>query len=159
MSYEDPFDSIPDDNVKEVPVVEEIVVEGGASEGGVEYSLTIKGRGTHQNRWLVVRFPSAESGLEEIKKTAFKELLDYSRKIEEYDAGAYSPAAPPAQNQPANPSYAPQQSQEAPGGEERFCSHGKMQFKTGVAKATGKPYSLFSCPAPREQQCKAQFLK
>ncbi len=159
LSYEDPFDSMPDDNVKEVPVVEEVVVEPSQGEDGVEFSLTLKGRGTHQNRWVVVRFPDAETGLRVIKDPAFKELMDYSRKIEEYDAGSYGAAAPPPQNTPPNPAYAPQQSQEAPGGEKRFCSHGEMVFKTGVAKNTGKPYSLFSCTAPRESQCKAQFLK
>lgn len=158
MSYEDPFDNAPDNNVKEVPVVDEIVVEAEDGVDGIEYSLTLKGRGTHQNRWVVVRFPTAEAGLAEIKKPAFKELLDYSRKIEEYDADSYSPAAPAAQNTPANPAHVPQAAVSAPGGEKRFCNHGEMQFKTGVAKQTGKPYSLFSCTAPRDQQCRAQFL-
>lgn len=158
MSYEDPFDNAPDEKVKEIPVVEEVEIKADTDDKALEYSLTFKGRGTHQNRWLVVRFSSAAAGLAAIKEPEFKELLDYSRKIEEYDAGSYSPAAPAPQNTPANPAHVPQQSQEAPGGEKRFCEHGEMQFKSGVSKA-GKSYRLFSCVAPRESQCQAQFLK
>jgi hypothetical protein len=159
LSYEDPFDNIPDENVKEVPQVEEIVVEPQEGGDGTEFSLTFKGRGTHQNRWLVVRFPDAVTGLRVIKDPAFKELIDYSRKIEEYDSGAYAPQQPAqAGVAPQSGGGAPPASQEAPGGEKRFCSHGEMVFKSGVSKA-GNAYRLFSCTAPREQQCKAQYLK
>jgi hypothetical protein len=154
LSYEDPFDNAPDENVKEVPVVEEKpVVE--SLDG--KMTITFKGAGGYADRWVVVYAAGAKDGLDIIQDPAFKELLDYSRKIAEYDRGAASPAAPQQTVAPAT-GGAPQQSQEAPGGEKRFCNHGEMQFKTGVAKGSGKPYSLFSCTAPREQQCKAQFL-
>jgi len=52
---------------------------------------------------------------------------------------------------------APQEAKEAPGGEERFCKHGKMEFKSGISKA-GNKYELFSCTAPRDEQCPAQYL-
>jgi hypothetical protein len=35
-----------------------------------------------------------------------------------------------------------------------------MVYKAGVAKASGKPYRLFSCPErDRASQCDAQFLR
>lgn len=160
MSYDDPFDDLPDDNVVEVPAAVEPVVQVDASLEGTELSLTFKGLGGYGDRWVVVRAPDPESGLRVVKSPAFKELLDYTRKIAEYDAAAHRSAAPAPQqqvNQP-NPSRAPQAAQEAPNGEKRFCEHGEMVFKSGVSKA-GNAYKLFSCTAPREQQCKAQYLK
>lgn len=44
-----------------------------------------------------------------------------------------------------------------PKGEERYCKHGPMEFKSGVSKA-GKAYELFSCTGPRAEQCNAQYL-
>jgi hypothetical protein len=158
LSYDDPFDNATDE--KEIPVVQEVEISADkdGNDDALAYSLTFKGLGTHRNRWLVVRFNSAAAGLAAIKEPEFKELLDYSRKIEEYDAGQYSPASP-APQAPAQQSYGapPQGSQEAPNGEKRFCSHGEMVFKSGVSKA-GNNYKLFACTAPREQQCAAQYL-
>ena len=170
MSFDDPFDNIPDDNAEEAQqVTEQPIVEAVSVEDGVEYSLTFKGTGGYADRWLVVRFPTAEVGNKILKDPALKELLDGSIKVAEYDFKAYTTAhgarptaqvtsaAPSQQQSQPNPSRAPQQSQEAPGGEKRFCSHGEMVFKSGVSKA-GNAYKLFSCTAPRDQQCKAQYL-
>lgn len=158
LSYEDPFDAMPDDNVVEIPVVEEKEKPAVVDNEG-KITLTFKGAGGYGDRWVVVHVANAVEGLETIKDPAFKELLDYSRKIAEYDGASSKPAAAPTQQGGAPRGGTPQQAGEAPGGEKRFCEHGEMVFKTGVAKSTGKPYSLFSCTAPREQQCKAQFLK
>lgn len=152
MSYEDPFDSIPDDNVKEVPTVEETVVEIGDSG---EISVTTKGTGRQSDRWVVLRgTPNEVDAILDLP--VYKRILDKSWRAAEYDARRDGVA--PQQSVPPS-GAAPQQANQAPGGEKRFCSHGEMVFKSGVAKASGKPYQLFSCPAPREQQCPAQFLK
>lgn len=122
-----------------------------------EVSVTFKGPGGYNDRWVVVRYPTPEAALAATKTPVFKELLDHTWKISQYDAARE--AAKPVPNQAAPRGGTPQQVSEAPGGEKRFCQHGEMVFKTGVAKNTGKPYSLFSCTAPRDQQCQAQFLK
>lgn len=166
MSYEDPFDNAPDENVKEIPVVEEAAPKPTAAfDGEGKLTITFKGTGGYADRWVVAHVATPQEGLDLLKDPAFKELLDYSRKIALYDKAEYTPAsapvsAAPQQNNQPNPSYnggAPQQAQEAPNGEKRFCSHGEMVFKSGVSKA-GNSYKLFSCTAPRDQQCKAQYL-
>lgn len=166
MSFEDPFDGLPDDNVKDEaqtsPAAD--VIDLGVSPDGVEYSLTFKGTGGHADRWLVVRFPTAKVGNQILNDPEFKEVLDGSRRAAEYDFRAYQEVQgrrvvrvdqPPAQAPQGN---APAAAQQAPGGEKRFCKHGEMVFKSGVSKA-GNAYKLFSCTAPRDQQCKAEYLK
>ena len=39
------------------------------------------------------------------------------------------------------------------------CKHGDMVKKEGVAKATGKPYAGYVCPAPKPDQCDAKWAK
>lgn len=152
MSFEDPFDNIPDDNVKEVPKVEETVVE--VSGNGAEVSVTTKGTGRQSDRWVVLRGTPAEVDAL-LDDPVYKRILDKSWAAAEYDAKR-SGVVPQQATPPSN--AAPQAAQEAPGGEKRFCKHGEMVFKSGVSKA-GNAYKLFSCTAPREQQCKAEYLK
>lgn len=38
------------------------------------------------------------------------------------------------------------------------CVHGPMKFHQGVSKSTGKPYKMWKCTAPRDQECRAQFI-
>lgn len=161
MSYEDPFDSMPDDNVKEIPVVEEkpVVIKSEAvGEGEGKIVSTYKEGAGFDSSWTVVHAASVDDWFAIHEHPRFKEMIDRQKKIAAYMRGGSAPSAgnPPQQRAAGS---TPQQAAEAPGGEKRFCEHGEMQFKTGVAKSTGKPYSLFSCTAPREQQCKAQFLK
>lgn len=161
MSYEDPFDSMPDDNVKEIPVVEEkpVVIKSEAvGEGEGKIVSTYKEGAGFDSSWTVVHAASVDDWFAIHEHPRFKEMIDRQKKIAAYMRGGAAPSAgnPPQQRAAGS---TPQQAAEAPGGEKRFCEHGEMQFKTGVAKSTGKPYSLFSCTAPREQQCKAQFLK
>mgnify|MGYP003514862100 FL=1 len=159
MSYEDPFDSIPDDNVKEVPAVEEKVVIKSEAVGDGEGKIvsTYKEGAGYDASWTVVHAASVDDWFLIHENPRFPELLAKQKKVAAYFRTKPEGAA--QQSGQTNPSHAPQQATQAPGGEKRFCSHGEMVFKTGVAKATGKPYSLFSCTAPREQQCRAEFLK
>lgn len=158
MSFEDPFDALPDDNVKEVPVVEEkttVIKAEGVGDGEGKIVSTYKEGAGYDASWTVVHANSVADWFAIHDDPRFAELLTKQKKVAAYFRD--KPAAP-AQNTTPSQGGAPQQSQEAPGGEKRFCSHGEMVYKTGVAKASGKPYALFSCTAPRDQQCKAQFL-
>lgn len=165
MSDLDPFESAPLDAA--APAVEVAAAKpalvGTSSDGKVV--MTFKGGKSYDSPWVVIH----ANGLQEAhdfvvgdNASLLAVVMDRVQTASKHFAGIGLDAQPASQqaSQP-NPSYggAPQQSQEAPGGEKRHCAHGEMSFRTGVAKATGKPYSLFSCTAPRENQCKAQFLK
>ena len=160
LSYEDPFDAIPDDNVVEVPAEEPTVIKSEAvGDGEGEIVSTYKEGAGYDASWTVVHAASVDDWFAIHEHPRFPELLAKQKKVAAYFRAKPEGAATTQQVNQPNPSYAPQAATEAPGGEKRYCNHGEMAFKTGVAKATGKPYSLFSCTAPRESQCKAQFLK
>ena len=157
MSYEDPFDNVAEDAAAEAAAVPELTVvkTEAVGEGEGKIVLTFKEGAGFDSSWTVVHAASVGDANGILADPAFKEMLDRSKKVAAYFRGGSGPA--PGQARAAGAT--PQQAGEAPGGEKRYCDHGEMVFKSGVAKATGKPYSLFSCTAPREQQCKAQFLK
>ena len=158
MSYEDPFDNIPDENVKEVPVAEEpktTVIKSeavGAGEGKIV--STYKEGAGYDASWTVVHAASVDDWFAIHEDPRFPALLEKQKKVASFFRG--KPAVEAAKSE-APASRAPQQSQEAPGGEKRFCKHGEMLFKSGVSKA-GNAYKLFSCTAPRQEQCPAEYL-
>jgi hypothetical protein len=124
-------------------------------------SATFKFGGAYSDPWVVVKGANASEVNAKIHDPEFKELMDYVKRI----AGVYAgPAAAPAQGggQAAAPqqqqSRAPQGATQAPNGETRSCVHGPMVFKSGVSQK-GNAYKLFSCTAPRDQQCKAEYLR
>lgn len=177
LSYEDPWSTAPAvqaepapvsdnpvsaDAVTAAAVVKPVVVTATNNTPDGKMTLTFKGAGGYGDRWIVAHVANPAEGLSLLNDPAFKELLELSKRIAAWD-GAPQGGAP--QQAAANgggqqqQSRAPQPAQEAPGGEKRFCSHGEMEFKSGVSKKSGKPYKLFSCTAPRDQQCEAQFLK
>ncbi|AOT24968.1 hypothetical protein PBI_KALPINE_48 [Mycobacterium phage Kalpine] len=120
-------------------------------------SATFKFAGQYSDPWVVVKGADPSDVLAKIDTPEFKALMDKVQFIAGHYAGS---AAKPAGNGGGGQqqSRAPQPAQEAPGGEKRYCSHGEMQFKSGVSKKTGNPYKMFVCTAPRDQQCDAQFL-
>jgi hypothetical protein len=128
----------------------------GTDEG--KLTLTFKGAGGYGDRWIVAHVANPTEGLSLLNDPAFKELMDLSKRIAAYD-GAPQGNPPQAQagSPPAQRSNAPQAAQEAPGGVKKYCNHGEMVFKSGISQK-GKAYQLFSCTAPRDQQCKAQYL-
>lgn len=161
MSFEDPFNEAPLDSEAQDTKVEVTAtkpVVQAESDGKVV--LTFKGGRDFDAPWIVIH----ANGLQEAhdfvvgdNASLLAVVMDRVKVASAHFAG--KPAGAPAAPQGGQGErQAPQQAAEAPGGEKRFCSHGEMVFKSGVAKATGKPYSLFSCTAPRDQQCKAQFL-
>lgn len=157
VSYEDPFDSIPEDSAEEAQAAPAptVVKTDEVGEGEGKIVLTFKEGAGFDSSWTVVHAASVGDANAILADPGFKDLLDRTKKVASYFRGGSAPAA----GQPRAAGSAPQQATEAPGGEKRFCEHGEMVFKSGVAKGTGKPYQLFSCTAPRESQCKAQFLK
>lgn len=163
MSFDDPFDNAPldADNSEEAQLNTPAVTvtkapPTGESDGKVV--LTFKGGRDFDAPWIVIH----ANGLQEAhdfvvgdNASLLATVMDRVKVASSHFAGKQDP---PAQGGGAPPSRAPQAAQQAPNGETRFCEHGEMVFKSGVAKGSGKPYRLFSCPAPRDQQCKAQFL-
>lgn len=165
MPYGDPFDEetqpTEDTSVAQAPTGTATVTTpkavAASTSGGL--SVTLKGNGGYDSPWIVIHAADAADAVETLLDTeTMKTLMTETASAAKFYAGLFG-ASKPQSGGAGGGGRAPQQAQEAPGGEERFCSHGKMEFRSGVAKSTGKPYSLFSCTAPRDQQCKAQFLK
>ncbi|AMS01039.1 DNA binding protein [Mycobacterium phage ArcherNM] len=168
LSYEDPWSTAPA-QPEPTPEPTPAPVVTTASSAAVDsvsvqhstdgVSATFKFAGAYSDPWVVVKGADPSDVLSKIETPEFKALMDKVQLIAGHYAG---PGTKPAGNAgggaQAQQSRAPQAAQEAPGGEERYCQHGKMEFKSGVSKKTGKPYKLFSCTAPRDQQCEAQFL-
>lgn len=157
MSFDDPFEFAPSnaeaeaqEQAPEKPVV---VKSKAVGEGEGKIVSTYKEGAGYDASWTVVHAASVEDWFEIHDHPRFKELLDKQKKVAAYMRGGSAPVVQQGQGGSAPPA-----SQEAPNGEKRFCSHGEMVFKSGVSKA-GNAYRLFSCTAPREQQCKAQYLK
>lgn len=166
MSFDDPFDNAPlDADNNDEP-------QGGAPSPKVKVTkaktasitpdsdgkvvLTFKGGRDFDAPWIVIH----ANGLQEAhdfvvgdNASLLATVMERVKVASMHFAGKDNQAAPAQAPQRS----APQVATQAPGGETRFCEHGEMVFKSGVSKA-GKPYKLFSCTAPRESQCKAQFL-
>lgn len=122
-------------------------------------SATFKFGGQYSDPWVVVKGADPADVLAKVDTAEFKALMDKVQQISGHYAGS---SAKPAGNGGGGggqqqQSRAPQAAQEAPGGEKRFCRHGEMEYKTGVSRKSGKPYALFSCTAPRDEQCEAQW--
>lgn len=51
------------------------------------------------------------------------------------------------------------EAQETVGGPGPVCSHGSMNFKSGISSKNNKPYSGYTCPSTnRDDQCKAVWM-
>lgn len=157
MSFEDPFDTaeveaepVADAVVADIP---EVPAKTKVGDGEGKIVLTFKEGAGYDASWTVVHASTVAEANAILSDPEFKALLDRSKKVASY----YRGGSTPPQQAAAQPGTPPG-SQEAPGGEKRYCNHGEMVYKSGVSKA-GNAYRLFSCTAPREQQCKAQYLK
>lgn len=156
MTIEDPFNNAPADSDVTVEVTADKPSAAATPDGKVV--LTFKGGRGYEAPWIVIHANSLQEAHDSVvgdNATLLAVVMDRVQTASKHFASIGADSQP-AQQQGGG--GAPQASQSAPGGEKRYCTHGEMVFKTGVAKASGKPYSLFSCTAPRDQQCKAQFL-
>ncbi|AFI24958.1 class II ribonucleotidereductase [Mycobacterium phage SWU1] len=120
-------------------------------------SATFKFAGQYSDPWVVVKGADPADVLAKVNTAEFKALMDKVQQIAGHYAGSGGSAPANGGGGGQQQSRAPQAAQEAPGGEKRYCQHGEMVYKSGVSKKTGKPYALFSCTAPRDQQCDAQW--
>lgn len=188
LSYDDPFANAPatpepaqQDEAQQqtvpsqVPVAAPIVTAAApvAVSSTGDLSVTFKGDGTYTAPWIVPKYasvadalidlgedPQAVAGLSQAQR--WMALFERSTKMAAHFAslGGGTPNAKPAGGGGGGgggKSRAPQAAQQAPNGEKRFCEHGEMVYKSGISKA-GNTYALFSCTAPRDKQCKAQYL-
>ncbi|QDP44632.1 ssDNA binding protein [Mycobacterium phage NothingSpecial] len=166
LSYEDPWSTAPaqpEPTPEPSPAPATTAASAAVDSVSVQHSTdgvsaTFKFAGAYSDPWVVVKGSDPADVLSKVNTQAFKELMDRVQQIAGVYAGSGAKPAAGGGGGQAQQSRAPQAAQEAPGGEKRYCEHGEMVFKSGVSKSSGKPYKLFSCTAPRDQQCKAQFL-
>lgn len=182
LSYDDPFDA---PQAPPAPPAEESQQQTAPTPAAVghnpaapvavspngDLSVTFKGDGGYGSPWIVPKYASVGDALVDLgmspqevstlsQGNRWLKLFERTKQMNDHFAGLGGGAPAPAGNGGGGQqrqSKAPQQAQEAPNGEKQFCQHGEMEYKTGVSKKTGKPYALFSCTAPRDQQCDAKW--
>lgn len=170
----DPFaDDVQVDDVQEQPTVNENndvwtentdkrentnVTVVNQTEGKV--TVTLKGGEGFAAPWVVIHAENAQDALEQLNDKNMGELLKRVRQVSDFFVQSGGNASQrQSQNQPAQQSQRPPQ-QQAPNGETKTCQHGEMVFRSGVSKASGKPYKGFFCPSSdRNDQCKPQFIR
>lgn len=125
--------------------------------------VTFKGGTGFDAPWIVIHATDVQDAYNQVTgegAVLLAKLMERTQVAAKHFASQSQAKPAAAAASGGNTSNAPQGAQQAPGGEKRYCEHGEMEFKSGVAKASGKPYSLFGCTErDRDQQCKAQFLK
>jgi hypothetical protein len=128
-------------------------------EGKLEIVTTLKGGNSYDEPWVVIHAGSVE----ESDALLDQKFADYLAKVKRVAAhfnggGVAKPAAAPAAQSVSAP---PAGATAPPSGETRSCKHGAMAYKSGVAKASGKPWQAFMCPTPKgaPDQCEAQWIR
>ncbi|QFG08631.1 hypothetical protein PBI_VANISOA_50 [Mycobacterium phage Vanisoa] len=185
MSYEDPFEDAPADSAPAeeaqqqteptpAPAPKPAAVVTNNVSGSGDLSVTFKGDGSYSAPWLVPKYasvsdalvdlgedPAKVTGLSQAQKwfALFERVTKMGKHYASLGGGSTAPAgnAGGGGGGGGQRQSAPQAAKEAPNGEKKFCQHGEMEYKSGTSKKTGKPYALFSCTAPRDQQCDAQW--
>ncbi|ALA07861.1 hypothetical protein SEA_EXPLOSIONERVOSA_50 [Mycobacterium phage ExplosioNervosa] len=184
MSYEDPFATAPADDEAQaqpvdggqpattanpVPAPQPAAQVVNVSATG-DLSVTFKGDGSYSAPWIVPKYTSVDQALvdlgvdpDEVAKLGQGQkwfaLFDRAAKMNQHFAtltGGGKPATTGGGGG-GQRQAPPKAATEAPNGEKKFCKHGEMEYKSGTSKKTGKPYALFSCTAPRDEQCDAQW--
>lgn len=139
-----------------------------ADVSGETVRVTLKSGGRHDVPWITADFPSIDVAHERLTSAETQgklvEIFDVTtRAAAKFQESAERDIKPPQASAPQRGGGgqqrkpAPAAAQQAPNGEKRFCAHGEMEFKSGISKK-GNAYALFSCTAPRDEQCKAQYL-
>lgn len=158
----DPFADVPADApaTPEVPTVTAPAVAAAVPQADGKVVVTLKGGTGYDSPWIVIHAASSEDALKQLQDPYLANVIERTAMVAAHFVGKVKPAAPAAQPQaapPAQNTVPPQQ--QAPGGEQRFCAHGEMQYKTGVSKA-GKTYKGYFCSSQdRNNQCPPQWAK
>jgi len=146
----DPFGDLEQPEPEEIKTVAKSEQE---EEGPVELVITFKEGPGYEQTWHVVHAPSVQKANEILSDPEFKELLARQKKINQWFRGGDSGSPAPSTSAPAGAA-------QSPDGETHHCKHGQMQYRSGIAKASGKHYRLFGCPHPvRAEQCDAVWPK
>lgn len=153
----DPF---ADDYTPENDTTEETSVDTAApviNTDSNEVSVTLKGGRDFDAPWVVLRAADPASALAMLEEESLKELLKKAAHYGGVFAGLGGGSKPAAGggNSGGGGRATPGPTTH-PTGRQEFCKHGEMEYKTGVSKA-GKPYKVFSCSGPRDEQCKGVF--
>lgn len=176
MTLADPFAKAPvadeaqsntpaENTNQEAPITTTVTTKSAPNAAGVgadgKVVLTFKGGAGFDAPWVVIHADGIQEAHEFVSGDNASLLAQVMERVQSA-AKHFAGMAPASSGQrsggaPRSGGGAPAAAQAAPGGETRQCAHGEMVFKSGVSKA-GKPYKLFSCTAPRDSQCKAQFL-
>lgn len=140
---------------------ETTVTEPAPASTTNEVSVTLKGGRDFDAPWVVIRAANPAEALTLLEDEATKELLKTAAKFGAVFAGLGGDAKPKTGGNSGGGGGGQRQApgaKEHPTGRKEFCEHGEMEYKTGVAAKSGKPYKLFSCPSrDRANQCKAVF--
>ncbi|OBJ40268.1 hypothetical protein A5630_25290 [Mycolicibacterium mucogenicum] len=144
------------------------VVNNAGSDGKVV--LTFKGGSGFDAPWIVIHATDMDDALDQVSGDNAGKLATVMERVQK--AGKHFVSLGPAKaaggsggnsgggNSGGGRSNAPQAAQEAPNGEERFCKHGAMVYKTGISKKNGKAWKAFMCGSgDRDDECPAQFLR
>jgi len=125
------------------------------SEGKV--TVTLKGGIGYNAPWVVIHGATVADALEQINDKELATLLERAQAASKY-FGMFGEAKP-ASTTPAAPSGQPTAATQAPGGQVKTCPHGEMVFKSGVSQGTGRAWSGYFCPTPKNTpgQCSPQF--
>lgn len=138
------------------PPAATVVSPRAEAAGGEKVVMTLKGGAGFDAPWIVIHAADLQDAYEQVSGNGAVLLAKVMDNL--HKASQHFLRLTPAATQPAGPAPQPPAYQQPPGGEQRFCSHGAMSFKSGVSKA-GRAYQGYFCPSTdRAMQCKAQFV-
>lgn len=130
-----------------------------APEGKV--TVTLKGGIGYGVPWVVIHANDVPDALAQMSDTQLPALLEKAQKATEFFASKEVKPTPTETPQGGSQTRSgqPAASGAGQGGATRSCKHGQMVARSGVSQKTGKAWSGFFCPTPKDtpDQCKAQF--
>lgn len=132
-----------------------------AVQGNDEVVVTFKAGAGYDAPWIVVHAKDLRDALDQVSGDNHEVLKKLMEQVA--GAGKYFSALGGAKpvNSNANTSQRPNTAPPAGAtqgpGPAPTCAHGEMVWRSGVSKQSGKPYKLWSCTAPRDQQCKPVY--
>lgn len=177
MAVEDPFASAPADDEAQTQAPpqesQQSSFSGGETktqattapaivpQGDGKWVLTFKGGTGYDAPWIVYHANTLDEALEAVSEDGdaakLAKLMERTQVAGKHFASQGSQSGKGGGG--GKSQSAPKAAQEAPNGEERFCRHGKMNYRSGTSKA-GKAYEGFFCASgDRNDECKAQFLR